>query len=331
MTPANSERDPARFTADPPPEPAYLALLRSGELERRVETARGWLACCRACPRECGADRASGVAGACRVARLALVDAAFPHHGEEAVLSGRRGSGTIFFGGCNLRCVFCQNWEISQAAGGAELDAEELANAMLRLQLLGCHNINWVTPEHVVPQALEALLLAARAGLRLPVVYNTSAYDALDSLRLLDGVVDVYMPDFKLWRPATAERLLGAIDYPARARAAIVEMRRQVGDLVLDGEGIARRGLLVRHLVMPGLGEETAAILAWLGAEVSRDTWVNVMGQYRPAHRVGEPAPAGAPESSRYADIARRPSPAELAAAFAAARRAGLWRFDATP
>ncbi len=212
-------------------------------------------------------------------------------------------------------------WDISQRAAGREATEAGLAELMLRLQRRGCHNINLVTPEHVVPQVIIAVAIAAQAGLRLPIVYNTSAYDAPRSLELLDGVVDVYMPDFKFWEPATARRLARAADYPERAREAIREMHRQVGPLTFGSDGLARRGVLVRHLVMPGLEHETTDILAWLADELSPDTYVNLMGQYRPEHRV--------PGNPRYADIDRRPSPPELAAAKQAALDAGLWRLDA--
>jgi putative pyruvate formate lyase activating enzyme len=248
------------------------------------------------------------------------VAAAFPHHGEEDCLRGTRGSGTIFFSSCNLRCVFCQNWDISFSPAGRELDKSGLADLMLDLQEAGCHNINLVTPEHVAPHIVEALAIAVPAGLRIPLVYNTSAYDGLASLRLMDGLVDVYMPDFKFWEPDTAHRLARARDYPTVARAAIIEMHRQVDDLQLGPDGLARRGLLVRHLVMPDQGAETAAILRWLAQEVSPDTYVNIMGQYRPAHRV--------PGHPRYRDIDRPVSPQEMDAAVVAAREVGLWRLD---
>jgi putative pyruvate formate lyase activating enzyme len=261
---------------------------------------------------------------ACRVGRYAIVSSAFAHPGEEDCLRGWRGSGTIFFAGCNLRCVFCQNWDISQEDRGREMAEDEIADLMLRLQDEGCHNVNLVTPEHVAPQAIRALWIAAERGLRLPVVWNTSAYDGLETLRRLDGIVDVYMPDLKFWKPETAHRYAKARDYPEQARAAIREMHRQVGVLKMDKEGIARRGVLVRHLVMPGLGDETAAILSWLARELSPDTFVNVMSQYRPEHLVGRPDRLGAP---RYHEIDRRPSPREIQAARAAARAAGLHRF----
>ncbi len=306
-------------------EPAYLRLHREGGFPARVEAALRELESCQACPRDCGCNRLLGKTGACHTGRHAIVSSAFPHFGEEDCLRGWRGSGTIFFGLCNLRCVFCQNWEISQVRSGSECTAQEIADLMLELQDRGCHNINFVTPEHVAPQVIEAVAVAAGRGLRLPIVYNTSAYDALRSLRLLDGIVDIYMPDFKFWAPETALRLALARDYPERARAAIREMHRQVGPLRLGADGLARRGVLVRHLVMPGQTEEAAAIFEWLAQEVSLDTYVNVMGQYHPQHKVGEPGRDG---TTRFAEIGRRPGAREMESAFAAARRAGLWRFD---
>jgi putative pyruvate formate lyase activating enzyme len=216
--------------------------------------------------------------------------------------------------------VFCQNWDISSQEAGRELTADQIAGLMLELQAEGCHNINFVTPEHVAPQLVEAIAAAVPLGLRLPIVYNTSAYDAIASLRLMDGLVDIYMPDFKFWEPDTSRRLVRAADYPDRARAAITEMHRQVGVLRFGPDGLARRGLLVRHLVMPGHVDEAGAIFRWLHDTVSADTYVNIMGQYRPEHRV--------PGAERYADIDRRPVREEMAAALKTAREAGLWRFD---
>ena len=248
-----------------------------------------------------------------------MVSSAFAHFGEEDCLRGHRGSGTIFFAHCNLRCVFCQNFDISQGLrpgpAAPAMTAEELAGLMLSLQVRGCHNINLVTPEHVVPHVLEALALAVPAGLHLPLVYNTSAYDALESLARLDGVVDIYMPDFKLWTREASRRWLKAEDYPAAARAALREMHRQVGDLVLDEEGLAVRGLLVRHLVMPGCLDETTAILEWLASELGPDTYINLMDQYRPAGKVGP---------QHYPELNRRPAPGELTAAREVADRLGL-------
>jgi putative pyruvate formate lyase activating enzyme len=258
--------------------------MESGELARRAREAVEALADCAACPRQCHADRRQEESprSYCRTGRLAIVSSAFPHHGEEECLRGWAGSGTIFFSQCNLRCVFCQNFDISWQGNGRPTSAGQLADQMLRLQDLGCHNINFVTPSHVVPQILEALVVAAERGLRLPLVYNTGGYDRLETLRWLDGVVDIHMPDFKFWKPETARELARAADYPEVARSAIKEMHRQVGDLVLDERGLARRGLLVRHLLMPGGLDETREILRFLAQEVSAETFVNVMPQYRP-------------------------------------------------
>ncbi len=300
--------------------PSYLDLHASGDLARRAERAVAGLERCVACPRGCGVDRLADQAKVCKVGRHARVSSYFAHFGEENPLRGRRGSGTIFLTFCNLGCVFCQNWSTSHTGDGRETDAAALAAMMLDLQGQGCHNINWVTPEHVVPQLLEALVLAADGGLRLPIVYNTSAYDAPHSLALLDGVVDVYMPDFKVWTADSAARYLKARDYPKVARAAIAEMHRQVGDLELDAHGVARRGLLVRHLVMPGSLDETEEILGWL-ADLSPDTYVNVMAQYRPA---GD----AARRPDRYPKIARRLDSGDFAEALQIAWRVGLKRLD---
>lgn len=299
--------------------PPYLALHRSGELARRAELALSELADCVVCPRDCHVDRLAGREASCRTGRLARVSSCFAHFGEEDCLRGWRGSGTIFFGMCNLRCVFCQNHEISQKKEAPETSPEALASMMLHLQDVGCHNINFVTPEHVVPQLLEALVIAVERGLRLPLVYNTSAYDSLRSLELLDGVVDIYMPDFKLFTPELAARYLKARDYPEVARRAIAEMQRQVGDLAFDSRGLAQRGVLVRHLVMPGLLDETEAIVRWLVEQVSPRIYVNVMSQYHPTNRVSE---------EKYDEINRTLGVREFDEAIARAGRAGLERFD---
>lgn len=305
-------------------EPAYLRLGRS-EIEAKVAAALKELEDCRACPRNCGCNRLENQTRACHTGRRAVVASAFPHFGEEDCLRGWCGSGTIFFSLCNLRCVFCQNWNVSQRRSGQEMDARGIAEVMLDLQRLGCHNINFVTPEHVAPQLVEAIAEAIPMGLRLPIVYNTSAYDGLVSLRLMDGLVDLYMPDFKFWRPETSLRLALAKDYAERARDAILEMHRQVGPLRFGPDGLAKRGVLVRHLLMPGQEDEAAAIFDWLAREISPDTYVNVMGQYRPEYRVGEIARDGRPA---YGEIGRKPRPREMEAALAAAQSAGLWRFD---
>jgi putative pyruvate formate lyase activating enzyme len=302
-------------------EPSYLALHRSGELRERARRALELLRgpSCEVCPRVCKVDRLADERGLCRIGRNAIVASHFPHFGEENCLRGSRGSGTIFFSGCNLRCSFCQNFDVSWQVQGEETSAERLAGMMLELQAIGCHNINWVTPEHVVPQILEALPLAVDGGLRLPTVYNTSAYDSPDSLALMDRVVDVYMPDLKLMSRDAARRYVGKREYADVATANVREMKRQVGDLVLDEHGMARRGLIVRHLVMPGLLDETAAVLRFVAEELGPGTYVNLMGQYYPAGKVGE---------DRYEEINRRPTGRELADAFAIADDLGLRRLD---
>jgi len=299
----------------------YLRTLKTGELANKVELAIAALAACRLCPRDCDADRLDDRVGICRTGRHARLASAFAHFGEEDCLRGTRGSGTIFFSGCSLRCVFCQNFDISWQGEGQATRAAELATVMLGLQQQGCHNINLVTPEHVVAQVLEAIYIAARQGLRLPIVYNTSGYDSLTSLALLDGVVDIYMPDFKIWSPAVAKKLLLAEDYPEHARAAATEMYRQVGDLVSDEEGLALRGLLVRHLVMPDHLAGTRAVMRFLAQEVSPHTYVNLMNQYRPAGRVLD-------RSGRYSAISRQVTTEEYAEAARAAADAGIYRFD---
>ncbi len=305
-------------------EPAYLALHRSGGLKARAERARMALGSCRLCPRACGARRQDDETGTCQIGRLAVVSSAFPHLGEEDCLRGTRGSGTIFFSGCSLRCAFCQNADISWLVEGRELSATDLASTMLALQERGCHNVNLVTPTHVVPQVIEAVVIAADEGLRLPIVYNSGGYDLVATLALVDGIVDVYMPDFKFWRAETAARYADAPEYPAVARRALLEMHRQVGTLCFGPDGLARRGVLVRHLVMPGLVGESEAILGWLARELSEDTYVNVMAQYRPAWHVGEPEDG----RRRLSEINRTPRPLEVAAVHEAGRAAGLWRFD---
>ncbi len=314
------------FVSDP--KPAYLNPAVRSTLGDRVARALEELRSCCACPRNCRVDRMAGETKVCHTGRYARVASAFPHHGEENCLRGRRGSGTIFFSMCNLQCVFCQNWDISQRPGGHEMDAEGLANVMLALQERACHNINFVTPEHVVPQVVEALAIAIDRGLNLPVVYNTSAYDSIESLKLMDGLVDIYMPDFKFWKNDTAKRLAKAKDYPDRAREAIAEMHRQVGVLKFGPDGVACRGVLVRHLVMPGQLDESKAILRWLADELSPDTDVNIMGQYHADNEVGRVRDGNqAKAGGRYDEINRRPTYRELESAHQAAREAGLWRF----
>jgi putative pyruvate formate lyase activating enzyme len=267
--------------------PAYLSLHKSGELARRAAEALRHLGACDLCPRYCGQNRYER-AGACRVGRWAWVAAFHPHRGEEPPLSGWRGSGTIFFSGCNLRCQYCQNFEISQALTGRALGARQLAEIMLRLQAQGCHNINLVSPSHVIAQILEALTCAAAGGLSLPLVYNTGGYDSPEALALLDGVVDVYMPDLKYSRAETGKLLSRVADYPTINQAAVLEMHRQVGDLVLSEEGLALHGLIARHLVLPNGLAGTPEVLTFLAEQVSTNTYLNLMDQYRPAFRAQE-------------------------------------------
>jgi putative pyruvate formate lyase activating enzyme len=260
--------------------------------------------------------------GLCAVGRQAIVASHFPHFGEENCLRGWNGSGTIFFSGCNLRCVFCQNFDISWQLQGQPVTPKRLAAMMLELQDRGCHNINFVTPEHVVPQILQALPAAMDGGLRLPIVYNTSCYDGLDSLALMNGIVDIYLPDLKVWTPERARRYLRMPGYPQAARAAVTEMNRQVGPLRRGDDGLARRGLLVRHLVMPGMLDETREILRFVAAELGTGTYVDLMAQYHPAGLVGRNQRDGYHEIDRQ--LAR--DEYELAAQFAA--ELGLTRLD---
>jgi len=259
---------------------------------------------------------------ACKTGRYAVVSSVFPHFGEEDCLRGWNGSGTIFFGHCNLRCVFCQNFDISQAIKPASergSTPQEIAAMMLWLQAQGCHNINFVTPEHVAPQVVEAISVAAPLGLHVPIVYNTSAYDSLESIALLEDIADIYMPDFKYWSAERSKTYMNAADYPDAARAAIQAMHAQVGSLVIDDEGLARRGVLIRHLVMPGCLDETTHILEWIASTLGRDTYVNLMDQYSPAGKV---------TSSRYPEINRRVTSTEFCEARRIADGLGLRRLD---
>ncbi|RKO66019.1 radical SAM protein [Desulfofundulus salinus] len=285
------------------------------ELAARVEKAVELLADCTVCAQYCHVNRLEGEKGFCRGGRLAAVSSWGPHFGEEEVLVGRHGSGTIFFAHCNLACRFCQNCDISQYGEGSELTARELAGAMLELQDMGCHNINLVSPSHYVPQILEALYIAAGDGLTLPLVYNTGGYDALHTLKLLDGVVDIYMPDIKFGDDGIGERYTRAANYFTVAKQAVKEMHRQVGDLVVDERGMAVRGLLVRHLVMPGDLARTGAVMKFLAGEISPNTFVNIMDQYYPAH-----------EARRYPELSRRITREEFRRAVEIARECGLQR-----
>jgi putative pyruvate formate lyase activating enzyme len=298
-------------------DPAYVETFRRGLLRPRIDQAAAVSESCELCPRRCRVDRRSGEKGVCRTGKDAIVSSVNPHFGEESPLVGRHGSGTIFFTHCNLLCRFCQNYEISHQGAGRAVTDEGLAAMMLALQAEGCHNINFVTPTHVVPQILAALEIAAGEGLRLPLVYNTGGYDRPETLRLLDGVVDLYMPDFKFWDAAVAEQACGVPDYPERARQALAEMHRQVGDLVIDADGIARRGLLVRHLVLPGGLAGTGAVMGFIAETLSPRTYVNVMSQYRPCGRAHE-----------VPGLDRPLSPGEYRTALAEATAAGITRLD---
>ena len=294
---------------------SYCNLLESGRLAERVTQARERLRRCHVCPRHCAIDRLEGDLGFCLVGAKPFVSSHGPHHGEEAPLRGRNGSGTIFFASCNLRCVYCQNYEISQLQEGREVSPQELAEMMLSLQEQGCHNINLVTPSHQVPQILEGLLLAAERGLRVPLVYNTSSYDDLETLRLLDGIVDIYLPDFKYADAEAGLTYSKAPGYPETAKIAIKEMHRQTGDLMSDEQGLALRGVLIRHLVLPGGLAGTAEIMRFLAAEISKHTYVNIMDQYRPCWK-----------SFTYPPLNRGITQEEFDAAVEAAKAAGLHR-----
>jgi putative pyruvate formate lyase activating enzyme len=298
-------------------EPSYIKLYREGILHERAREAMERLRGCRLCPRDCKVNRLEGEQGVCKMGRKATVSSFGPHYGEESPLVGSHGSGTVFFSSCNLLCTFCQNYDISHLREGAEVEPGKLAAVMLHLARGGCHNINFVTPSHVVPQILEALIPAVEAGLDVPLVYNTGGYDSAETLKLLDGVFDIYMPDFKFWDNEWAKRLCHAGDYRERAMEALREMHRQVGDLEINDSGVATRGLLVRHLVMPGVVAGTEGVMRFLASEISRHTYVNVMDQYRPCWK-----------AEKDAAINRRITRGEYEQALAQARQAGLYRLD---
>jgi len=296
---------------------AYLKLYRHGKLRERVDTALSLLESCSLCPRSCGANRLANDIGKCRTSSQAIVSSYGAHFGEEAPLVGRYGSGTIFFANCNLECLFCQNYSISQLGEGRKVSKEELADIMLAIQAQGCHNINLVSPTHVVPQILEALHLAVESGLNLPLVYNSGGYDSVETLKILDGIVDIYMPDMKYDDDNTARQLSGIGGYPEVNKAAVKEMHRQTGDLEISEEGVAQRGLLVRHLVLPQGLAGTKGIAYFLSQEISRNTYVNIMAQYRPCHK-----------APQIPGLGRRISSAEFHEALSFAQKAGLSRLD---
>lgn len=305
-----------------PPEsslPSYLYLRHSGELTERAERAESLLAPCRVCPRTCGADRLTDERGFCKTGLLPAVASYGPHFGEEPPLVGTGGSGTIFMAHCNLACDFCQNHEISQGYGGMEITCDDLAMMMLRLQERGCHNINLVTPSHIVPQLIRAVSIAADRGLMIPLVYNSGGYDSMESIRLLDGIIDIYMPDAKYGSNEIAESLSHVTGYVTVMNDAIREMHRQVGDLVIR-DGLAVRGLLVRHLVLPENLAWSDSVLPWLAREISRETYVNIMDQYHPAHIVSRRS------RHPYPSLKRGITAAEFGKAIRIAREAGLHR-----
>ncbi|EON60872.1 hypothetical protein W97_00082 [Coniosporium apollinis CBS 100218] len=304
-------------------------LISSLDAARKRSEAYAHLRNCNLCPRLCGVNRYEKT-GTCLIGVNVLCNVIAPHFGEvEPCIQGHNGSGSVFFSGCNLRCVFCQNHDIAHQRNGFELTPEELAEWYMKLQEIGgCHNINLVTPEHVVPQVVLSILHARDLGLRIPIIYNTSSFDSLDSLRLLDGLVDIYLPDFKVWKDSTSKRLLKADNYTSVAMESIKAMHAQVGDLCFTPDGIAKKGVLVRHLVMPGKEDEGREIVKWLAENVSKDIFVHIMEQYHPRAHVGKPKrTTGKNEKIRYGDINRPVSMQEVSSVKEAAIDAGLWRF----
>ncbi len=298
--------------------PAYLQLEKSGALAARARELLAIYRSCRLCPRACGVNRTKGEKGVCRGDSRVKVHSMHPHFGEERPLVGRGGSGTIFFSNCNLRCVFCQNWEIAHRGDGNLMSDDGLAGLMIEAQRMGCHNINLVTPTHYLPNIVNALRTAIAQGLTLPLVYNCGGYEPVEIIRMLDGIVDIYLPDYKYTDPAMAEKYSsGARDYPERAAESIAEMHRQVGELVVDEKGIALRGLIIRHLVMPHNIAGTDKFVLWVAEKLTRSTYVNIMAQYRPAHL-----------AHKYPDISRRITNEEFRRAVGWAREAGLTRLD---
>ncbi len=297
--------------------PAYRKTLQTGELEEKSTALVGLLSSCVICPRKCGVDRIAGEVGICGVGERVWVSSYGPHHGEEDPLSGVNGSGTIFFSGCNLNCLYCQNADISQKLTGMEISTRELANMMLELQGMGCHNINLVSPTHVVPQITEAIYLAAVDGLTLPVVYNSGGYDSLHTLQYLNGIIDIYMPDMKYSDEKVGRDFSDIPSYPAVNQAAVLEMHRQVGNLKISGDGVAERGLLIRHLVLPNGLAGSKQVLRFIAEKISVDTYLNIMDQYRPAY-----------QAYRKIDINRRITRAEYMDVINYAESLGMTRLD---
>ncbi len=311
--------DVQTLATDGPWEPAYLKLHHAGKLDERIEQVYAIFENCQLCPRRCGVNRLEGQRGFCRAPEMVMVYNHSPHFGEELPLVGRRGSGTIFFSNCNLRCVFCQNWPIAHEGWGNEVSDSALADMMLDLQRTGCHNINLVTPTHVLPNILRATKIAMEKGLRLPLCYNTSGYERVEIIEMLDGIVDIYLPDLKFMHGEQAERFnqASAYDYPLKAQESIIEMHRQVGDLISDDQGIALRGLMVRHLVMPNRVAGTREFVQWVADNLSKDTYVNIMAQYRVEYKAFE-----------YEEIARAITSEEFLESITWAKEAGLTNLD---
>jgi putative pyruvate formate lyase activating enzyme len=295
--------------------PSYINLFEKGELEQRIRLLKELLLECHLCPRQCRVNRLNGEVGYCEAGSGLMISSAFPHFGEERPLVGYHGSGTIFLTHCNLRCVFCQNYDISHLGRGEPITPSEMARAMLRLQEMGCHNINFVTPTHYAPQIVESLLEAIRMGLQLPIVYNCSGYESIEVIQLLEGVIDIYMPDAKYMDEGYSKRFSNAPDYPEVLRKVLKEMHHQVGDLNINSTGIAERGLLIRHLVMPQGVASSEVILKFIAEEISVHSYVNIMDQYRPEYR-----------SNDYPEISRRITHKEYMEAVQVAKRFHLYR-----
>jgi putative pyruvate formate lyase activating enzyme len=295
--------------------PSYIGLHESGELDKRIQILHEILKECRLCPRECRVNRLDGKIGYCKAGAELMVSSVFPHFGEEPPLVGAHGSGTIFLTHCNLRCIFCQNYDISHLGRGQPMSTAEMAEAMIRLQDLGCHNINFVTPSHYTPQIVGSLPRAIEMDLRLPIVYNCSGYESIEVIRLLDGVVDIYMPDVKYMDESYSKTFSNAPDYPEVLKKVLKEMHRQVGDLEINSRGIAERGLLIRHLIMPHGVASSESVLKFIAEEISVHSYVNIMEQYRPEYLAEE-----------YPDIDRRITRKEYLEAIQLARRFHLYR-----
>ncbi len=295
--------------------PSYISLFEKGQLDQRVQLLQEFLKECRLCPRECRINRLNGEIGYCGAGSELMISSAFPHFGEEPPLVGRHGSGTIFLTHCNLRCIFCQNYDISHQGRGERITALDMARVMVKLQEVGCHNINFVTPTHYAPQITASLPKAVEMGLRLPIVYNCSGYESIEVIRLLEGIVDIYMPDVKYMDEKHSKRFSNAPDYPEVIKKVLKEMHRQVGDLTTNSKGIAERGLLIRHLVMPGAVASSEAVLKFIAEEISVHSYVNVMAQYHPQYRADE-----------YPEISRRITHKEFLEAIQLAKGFRLYR-----